>query len=354
MLTSLVQYCQSSHLDLFSKKDQNFSIAYKDSSSEDGLQIARVFEQVGLLNNIVCVQQPLHSAEINSQNFLVTLSSGDKLLLRRCSKFQGQERYASIYNMIKLLRAEGVHTPEFETIFSESSVPYFEIGKETLEKTCWVFFKYIEAKNCFSGTKNELQDAAEQIGKMHFCFKKHYHETLAIPANATQVDSRSGPSMTKDEWNEYLDLIESIITKDSYDNLFLDNRVLIEDAVIFVMNNFNILEGSNEMQNIHFDLNCSNFLIDDQGLVRIMDYDTVQYGNVYTDVGFAFHRLLTTCLEGGATDISDLALSFVSAYKKGNPNLDFDPNKLIVATYNRALRNIRSNLSLKMKNGLAP
>jgi hypothetical protein len=106
------------------------------------------------------------------------------------------------------------------------------------------------------------------------------------------------------------------------------------------------LSDAKDIQNIHLDLNATNFLVDKKRVV-IMDFDNIGPGNVYTDIAFAYDRLLPIGIEQDEKDISKLIQTFIASYKEGNVSLDFDLNKLIVAGYDRALRNIRTNLLLK-------
>ena len=101
------------------------------------------------------------------------------------------------------------------------------------------------------------------------------------------------------------------------------------------------------MQNIHFDLNTTNFLVDTKDRIRLMDYDNVQLGNIYTDIGFAFQRLIIPYIESGEQDIVKLIHTCIDSYKKGNLGFEPDPYKIAIAMVNRALRNVRASLDLK-------
>lgn len=330
----------------------NLQITYKEVTIENLALVSLLYKKTGLSEKIISVHQPSSSAEINSQNFKITLESGKKLLLRRCHRLQGQEKYNSLYKMLNILRKEDVRVLEFDPL-TEGKVPYFEMVSLE-EKICWVFFKYIDAERYYSGKQNELADAAEQIGKMHVCLKKHYSQEMAIPCDAAPADNHVGPFLRRHDWEKYLKTIRTRIERgeaDEYDKMFLEGKQVIEEAVDYVERKYNLLEDKEDFQNIHFDLNSLNFLVDKEQKVTIMDFDEVKVGNIYSDIGFAFHRLITTCIEQGEKNILATIQNFVAAYRKGNPQLKFDSEKLVIATYNRALWNIRKNLSLKYDQG---
>ncbi len=81
-----------------------------------------------------------------------------------------------------------------------------------------------------------------------------------------------------------------------------------------------------------------------------MDLDEIKLGHVYTDIGFIFHRFLIASIEQAELSERGLSISmsnFFEAYKKGNPSLDFNMEKLIIAVCNRALLNILVPLNNK-------
>lgn len=325
-----------------------FVVAYRETGLENLDSILEVYKKLDLSEKIISIYQPTNSPEINSQNFRLTLQSGKQVLLRRCRRLQGQAKYEAVYKLLNLLRKEGINVPEFYSLSTDDKVPYFEV--EHLDgRVCWVFFKCLEADRYYSGRRNELIEAAEQIGKMHACLKKYYNTEEAVPTEADQRESHLGPFLKREEWNNILRIIEKRIENggDQYDHTFLENKGVIEEAINFVENHYSLLEDQDDIQNIHFDLNSRNFLVDKDQHVTIMDFDEVKLGNVYTDIGFAFHRLLTTCLEQREENIRDAIQMFLTAYQKGNPTLKLDWKKMIVATYNRTLRNIKANLVLK-------
>lgn len=325
---------------LFNSASQ-FLISWRETTEELKKKVCEVYQQAGFSDEIVAIHQPSGSAELNSQNFKLTLSSGKTVLLRRCQKFSGQERYQRLHHMFTLLRQEGVLVPEFYSIDSHKEVLFFE----TDDKASWVFFKYIEAQSYFSGKMEELKDAALQLGKMHICLQTSYGNNPVIPSPLSE--GPSAPFLPLSEWNTFLKMIQQIPKKDEYDNQFLENREFIEKMITIVEKNYHLLKDAKDIQNIHLDLNSTNFLVNNKKTI-LMDFDNIGIGNVYTDIAFAFHRLLTTCIEQGEKDIPKLIQTFLASYKKGNSNLsDFNLDKLIIAAYDRALRNIKANLSLK-------
>jgi hypothetical protein len=328
---------------LFNFAPSQFLITWRETTEELRKKVCEVYQQAGFADKIVAIHQPSGSAELNSQNFKLTLDSGKTVLLRRCQKFSGQERYQHLHYMFTLLRQEGVLVPEFYSIDPDKKVLFFETD-DVMNKTSWVFFKYIGAQSYFSGKMEELKDAALQLGKMHVCLQKYYGKKPVVPSPIPEGPST--PFLPLSEWNTFLKLIQQIPKKDEYDSQFLDNREFIEKMIRFVEENYHLLRDGSDIQNIHLDLNSTNFLVDKQKVV-IMDFDNIGVGNVYTDIAFAFHRLLTTCIEQGEKDIPKLIQTFVVSYKKGNSSLDFNLDKLIVAAFDRALRNIKANLSLK-------
>lgn len=312
---------------------ESLTITFKQVTKENAHwnAVHQIYEQAGLSDKIVSVEQPALSPEINSQNFIIQQASGQKLVLRRCVAFPQKEHYASLHKYFETLKNNGVHAPEFYPIKGHP-IPYFEL-EEGDKKVGWVFFKHIDAKHYFSGTPEELEKAAEQIGKMHAQLKKG-----TLPAT-----SKSRPFLPLSEWTAYLQKIKEKNALDEYDQMILQNQALIEELIQFVEANLQ----EEPVQPIHFDLNSLNFLVDDKGEITIMDFDNVMLDTVYTDIGFAFQRLLTTCIETGEKDIKTLIEIFLRGYKKGNPDLKIDLKKLTLAAYNRALRNIATNLDLK-------
>ena len=123
-------------------------IGFKAKSDDVKRTIAEVCRKVGLSEAVTAVFQPSASAEINAQNYIVHFQSGQKLLLRRCCKFTGRERYEALYRMLRMLREQGVRVPEFFSQVSQGNVPYFEFP-DSGGKACWVFFIYIEADRIF-------------------------------------------------------------------------------------------------------------------------------------------------------------------------------------------------------------
>lgn len=337
--------------DLFEPRPpESVLISLKQTTKENYEKILQVCKKIGISEKITSILQPVTSAEINSQNFILNFESNKSLLLRRCCKFQGKERYQSLYNVLTMLRENGVRVPEFYSLISDGTVPYYEMD-DTDQKVSWVFFKYIEAGRYFSGRKDELVDAGEQIGKMHACLKKHYDKRSVIPENTNRSENNHVPSLKSTELESYFKIIEKKLENggDEYDKFFMESYELIHSMVTFVEENATVLQDINDMQNIHFDLNSSNFIINNDQQITIMDFDDLKLGNIYTDIGFAFHRLITTCIEQGQSEekIPEIIQAFLTAYIKANPDVKFDVKKLIIATYNRALRNIKVNLALK-------
>lgn len=333
-LTSLPHGC----LSLFNIKPKTgFNITYKTANREDSSQVQDICSLAGLNDEIISIEQPCNSAEINSQNFKVIFKSGDKLLIRRCHKLKGLEKYNFLHDIFRLLKKDGVRTPElYSSEFSK--LIYLETSK-TIQKVCWVFFKYIEAVQQFSGESKMLEEAAEQVGKMHACLKKYPMKT------EEHVISR--PTLLLSEWESYKKIMLEKATLDTYDECFLQNCQLLENAIKFVEENDSFLKDQNDKQLIHFDLNSSNFILDEKMQINIMDFDELKIGNIYTDIAFALHRLVTTCVEQGNKDLRNLVAGFLENYQKGNSAIKIDYKKLKVAMYDRALRNIKTNLSLK-------
>lgn len=326
-------------LNLFEiKTNVNFKITYKETNEENYSQVKSVCALAGLKDEIISIEQPCNSPEINSQNFKVTTSLNNKLLVRRCHRLKGVEKYNFLYEIFKSLKEENVGTPEF---YSSETSPFIYLETaETTQKTCWVFFKYIEAVQLFSGESKMLEEAAEQIGKMHACLKKY-------PTDIKE-EVKGGPFLPLSKWKYYQNILHTKTNLDVYDSCFLENRHIIEEAIQFVEENSSLLNDPNDIQLIHFDLNSSNFLLDEKMQIRIMDFDELKIGNIYTDIAFALHRLVTTCIEQRNNEnIKNLVNSFLESYQKGNPNIEIDLKKVKVAMYDRALRNIKANLSLK-------
>lgn len=338
-----VNTISNKYLILFDNKSTtDFKIKYKQASTEDCSQVESVCALAGLIDRIVSVEQPSNSREINSQNFRVLFSSGDKLLVRRCHRLKGVEKYNFLYKIFESFKKENVRAPEFYS--SETQKPiYLETSdknqSKTDQKACWVFFKYIEAVQLFSGDSKMLEEAAEQIGKMHVCLKK-------FPADIGEM-SEVGSSLTTSEWESYKKILQSKENVDAYDRCFLENSQMIEEVIKFLEENNSLLGDSMDIQLIHFDLNSSNFILDEKMQIRIMDFDELRVGNIYTDIAFALHRLVTTCVEQGNKNLNGLITTFFENYRKGNPEIQIENTKLKVAMYDRALRNIKVNLSLK-------
>ena len=102
--------------------------------------------------------------------------------------------------LLDSLKADGVRAPKMIQI---NNVAYLEMETPLQEKVAWVFFKYIKLKSCYSA--NKLEEAAEQVGKLHASLKKHYSTTeFAIRANANQIDGRPGPALTEQKWKQYI------------------------------------------------------------------------------------------------------------------------------------------------------
>lgn len=330
------------------RSSDSLLVNYKETAQENLQPISEIYREAGLTEKIISVEQPKGSAEINSQNFKITRESGESVILRRCHRLQGKEKYQSLNRLFTLLKNDGVRVPEFYPDISIENIPYFE-RESSDKKVCWVFYKYINAESYFSGKKEELFDAADQIGKMHACLKKNYPGEMMNPLNSTELESYDKPLFSATEWQDYFKIIEKRIGngEDQYDKLFIENKELIEKGLVFVESNFTLLDNREDIQCIHYELNSSNLLVDKDRNVVIMDFDDLKPGNIYTDIGLAFHRLLTTCLERGEADIPALVDAFVTGYKQGNPSIDFDLQKVIVAMHNRALRSLKFDLRLK-------
>ena len=114
-------------------------------------------------------------------------------------------------------------------------------------------------------------------------------------------------------------------------HFFLDNQSVIDVAVQQTDEQFAWLSDETDEQNIHFDLNATNFLIDSKNRVRIMDDDNVQLGNIYMDIGFALHCLVVPAIEWANNICLEIIEIFLDSYKKGNPSLELNLNKLITA-----------------------
>ncbi|KAF3363168.1 hypothetical protein PHSC3_000355 [Chlamydiales bacterium STE3] len=323
------------------------TLLYQQVKAADDEAVKNFCAQIGLPETITSILQPLKSAEINSQNFIISFDSGKKVLLRRCHRLQGEQNYQALNKLAKYLAKEGVNVPQLSPVVNDE-LPYYE-KEGTVEKVCWVFFKYIEADHYFTGINGELKEAAYQIGKMHTSLQKKYRKQDIFPFKNTIPNHYLKPFFTAKDWEKYSLIIKEKLENggDEYDRAFYDNQDLILRMLTSVEENFPVLDS--DIQNIHFDLNSSNFLICERQ-VFIMDFDEIQLGNVYTDLGFALHRLLTTSLDHKHLDsahLKEAAKEFILAYCRGNPDLKFDAKKLIVAMYNRALRNVKTNLELK-------
>lgn len=327
------------HTILFPRRPAaSIQITHQEASPENKELVVEVCQKVG--KKVVSVFQPSSSPEKNSHNYIVTFDTGEKMLVRRPFRCQGRERYAAMYAMLEVLKKEGVRVPEFYPILIEG-LPYYE---DPEQKTAWVFFKYIEGVTYFSGTA--LREAAKQVGAMHVALRKHYGTTWAQPASKTQFyEDPLKPYLTMEVWKKYWGHIES--GKDEYDQMLREARGLVEKMIQYVEANMELLRDEKDLQNIHVDLNSNNILIDKEGQVTIMDFDDVALGNIYTDIGAALHRFITTCLEQGSEDLPKLVQTYLEGYRQGNPGFKIDPQKLAIATYNRALRALKGNLPLK-------
>ena len=329
-------------------------VEHKPASEADKLKVQNVFQQLGMQEQILDVKQPLHAAEISSQNFTI-ITARQTLQLRRCHIFKGAKKYRAMAKLLNTLTANGVHVVElaYPTPKILSGSPYFEISAEAEKLDGWVFFKNIDAVSYYPGLEG-LGQTALQVGRMHAVLKKEYGTTAIFPLDTSSPYFQyNAPYFPIDKWESY----RNIIRRDPTDNdskRFVANEKLITESVKYVANNFHLLQDQDDIQNIHFDLNAANFLMTKNKKIIIMDFDGVKLGNVYNDISMLFARAFNVCL--GRREITNATLvenilSFFQHYLAGNPTLKFNVNKLIVAAYDRALCNIHASLRFKYDDG---
>ncbi|MGK5595495.1 MAG: phosphotransferase [Parachlamydiaceae bacterium] len=327
----------------------SLQIRYKEAQEADRRQVRAVCVRAGIPLP-TSISQPEGSAELNSQNFILRLPEDETLLLRRCKRLQGKANYEVLNRVLSVLRTHNVHVPELYFL-PNGDFPYLEMGTE--EKVDWVFFKYLQCQSYFSGSPSELKEAAYQIGKMHAVLKAEFGKEALYQDGRTQAMATE-PFLTTRHWGNYLAKIREKASSgkaDSYDQQFLESQDIIYTMASYVEDHFKV--DHSDWQNIHFDLNSTNFLLA-EGRVTIMDFDEIKLGNVYTDIGFALHRLVATAISQGhyqQGQLVDAIQRFISSYQEGNPELQLDKKKLIVAMYDRALRNVKTNLELKYDQG---
>lgn len=333
---------QSQISDLFTLQDPtSLNVVFKDVDQNRHERITKILSHIGLFEKVTRIQQPVGQGEINSKNFKIELESGKVFVLRECQKYRGSDHYQRLALLLQNLKEDGVRVPTLETpILGMGS--YFEV-MTTEEKTCWVFFKYIEAETYFSGKQDDLEGASEQIGRMHASLKRRY---AGVSLYEKPHQSPAKPFLTLAELLKYHDLILQKADKDQFDELLLANFDLIKRIVQVVELNFDLVYDPLDIQNIHYDLNSKNLMIKGNH-VYLMDFDDVRLGNVNTDIGFALHRLITTCMEQGVQDIQNLVDKFSKGYQRGNVGYPLNNKKIVVALYDRALQNLKVNLEYR-------
>lgn len=330
------------------KSHAAIAVIFKEvlKTSEFWNEVVQAYAKSGLDGNVISISQSTGSPEINSQNFIVCTDTNQKFVMRRCKKFMGQSRYDEVTKMLGCLKEAGVRVPElYLDLKTTKVIPYFEAGLSDA-RVGWIYFKFIAAETYFSGSLEVISVAAEQIGKMHACLRKSYGKERVITQVVNPADDVTGVYLTQLQWDKYLEKMKS--SGDSHDKAIVAEQKIIEEMIYFVETDCKLLEDPNDVQNIHFNLNSANFLEDKGSSVTIMGFDQVKVGNIYTDIGFAFHRLLTAYIEQGNQDIPAALEAFLKGYQKGNPNFTLNLQKMIVSCYNRALRNVRSSIDLKL------
>lgn len=106
----------------------SLQISYKEVLEEDQKQVQEICDRVGLACPI-SIFQPAGSAELNSQNFILRLSSDKQVLLRRCKRLQGKSNYEVLNKVLTVLKVRDVHVPELYFL-PNGDFPYLEMGQK--------------------------------------------------------------------------------------------------------------------------------------------------------------------------------------------------------------------------------
>lgn len=246
-------------------------------------------------------------AEKSSNNFRVDAASGIYLL--KHSHINEPDKQDLVNRCISYLKEKGIQVP---TIIPAQKEETFIVK----EGSVFCLYCFVEGEN-FDGSKEELQNAASEIGRLH--------KALALIPYTQELKKISGTIVRHDR-----ELLEKVIFAANASG----GKTEFDDYALSILDEVNevsrvIIAAEIEklpFQIIHYDLHPHNVLFDGNSkeLLALLDFDSLLYSQRVRDVSFAMHRFARTCGEkterkqDTGVDVRERAKSFLERYLAEN------------------------------------
>jgi thiamine kinase-like enzyme len=222
------------------------------------------YSNLGQIENIQLVDHK----NLNSKNYFFTTKHSSFLL-------------HNVLNSSKIQKMESMCKILFYCYKNKMKVPEPIKNKKNKFVTNKIFLTKFYSGNHYSGKQYELKDTAKYLALLHKSFLKN-------KISYNYKNSEKLYSIIKE--NEIDNILKNIQNKSPvtpFDKLFLKNI----DYLKILSIKFNKLSiPQKNIQLIHNDLHPENIIFSQKKLAVILDFGSIQKGNILEDIGFTSYR----------------------------------------------------------------
>lgn len=291
--------------------------------------VSRHYSYLGDVLNIKQVDE----WEKQSNNFRVTFSSGEEILLRKFIKLREAEKIKLLNSIIFFLKSNSA--PVSLPVSTDGNKIFFFEGEFFYEA-----FEFVPG-NHFSGEKDELREVAKGLA--------FFHRAIALfPSKEKLPNPKVFLFRDKKVWEDIFSLARQKNT--ARDHLLLDHKIFILNIVSLIQKHYEVGVLVDNTQPIHCDIHPLNFILNEGKLQAILDFDGVRIGELLRDIGNAMYRLVRqyVVFHQGQRLVEYLigegAGVFLSEYLRCN-SINENLSSMPIYIYDELLRKIYSGLS---------
>lgn len=289
-------------------------IGYKPVASKIDSRVRKILREQYNFDQIKSIEQ-VAEAEVNSNNFKVTLSDGRCFLLRRYIANLDANVIDRTIDIMEHLAGLGVQVPQVIKTVSERRISIVDGEPHTL-------FAFIEGDH-YRGTGEELASAGKEIGRLDQALvnlpaSRDWAAELSLPAKAKEFRIYSQVI-----WQEIFMKASERVASDPTDRFHAD--LLGQKDFIFqaVEKTLAAKPIQPSFGVVHFDLHPHNLLANGEAVTAILDFDSLRYLERSRALAFALHRMVRQyIIYNQRTDYSAVAAEarkiFLDTYRQAN------------------------------------
>jgi Ser/Thr protein kinase RdoA (MazF antagonist) len=261
-----------------------WNIKYKPVSSETAENIRRIAGSYYDIKTeeILNIEQ-VDEAEINSNNFKITIGKG-AYLLRRYVGVRDENAIEETLKLTEEFAGEGVKVPRLK--LSRDKKLFV-----TSDNNLYALFMFIKADH-YRGTREEIESAGREIGKLDKVLS-------GLSVTNKRKDKLSFPAKTKELRLYNIDVWKKIFQearnqqKNSSADQFHAELLAKEDFILKIVGDMVKNKPlSISWSVVHFDLHPHNLLANGKEVVAIIDFDSLRYLEKMRALAFALHRMV--------------------------------------------------------------